>query len=74
MPCKEMQELEASTLRFNELSVVTMALLSAGRGEFSKWQRAGRARIAYTMQKHRESCDVCRSLSATSEPAPMQPA
>jgi|HubBroStandDraft_4_1064222.scaffolds.fasta_scaffold208021_1 hypothetical protein len=60
MPCTEMQELEASNRKYNELSHITMALLSAGRGEFSKWHRAGRARIAYSMQMHRQSCTVCR--------------
>ena len=60
MPCTEMQELEASNRKYNELSHITMALLSAGRGEFSKWHRAGRARLAYTMQMHRQTCNVCR--------------
>jgi hypothetical protein len=59
MPCTEMQELEASNRKYNELSHITMALLSAGRGEFSKGHRAGRARLAYTMQMHRQTCNVC---------------
>ena len=60
MPCTEMKELEARNERYNELSFITMSLLSVGRGEFSKWHRAGRARLAYTMQMHRQSCGVCR--------------
>jgi len=60
MPCKEMQELEASNNRFNEHSHVTISLLSAGRDEFSKWHRAGRARLAYLMLMHRQTCDHCR--------------
>jgi hypothetical protein len=60
MPCPEMQELEASNNRHNEQSLITASLLSAGRYEFSKWHRAGRARSAYMMQMHRQSCDTCR--------------
>jgi ribosomal protein S6 len=61
MVCLEMQELEASNNQFNERSHVTFSLLSAGRGEFREWQRAGRARLAYMMLKHRETCNICRS-------------
>jgi hypothetical protein len=60
MPCPEMQELEASNHRYNEHSQITLSLLSAGRHEFSRWHRAGRARVAYIMQMHRQSCDSCR--------------
>jgi hypothetical protein len=60
MPCTEMQELEASTNRLNDLSLVNMSLLSAGREAVSKWHRAGRARLAYNMQMHRASCKLCR--------------
>jgi hypothetical protein len=59
-----MRELEAANDRYNDLSSVTISLLSAGRGEFSKWHRAGRARLAYTMQMHRETCNACRPPSA----------
>ena len=60
MPCPEMQELEASNNRYNEHSLITTSLLSAGRHEFSNWHRAGRARLAYLMQMHRQSCNHCR--------------
>jgi hypothetical protein len=60
MPCPEMQELEANNNRYNENSLITASLLSAGRHEFSKWHRAGRARLAYVMQTHRQSCAHCR--------------
>jgi hypothetical protein len=60
MPCIEMQELEARNDSFNDLSHVTVSLMSAGRHEFRKWHRAGRARIAYIMQTHRKSCKECR--------------
>jgi hypothetical protein len=60
MPCMEMQELEACEKRYNELSLTTISLLSSGRGEFSKWHRTGRARLAYSMQIHRHTCNVCR--------------
>jgi hypothetical protein len=60
MPCIEMQELEASSNRLNDLSLVNMSLLTAGRDEVSKWHRAGRARLAYNMQMHRASCQLCR--------------
>jgi hypothetical protein len=60
MPCTEMQELEARNERYNELSHVTISLLSAGRHEFSKWHRTGRARLAYLMQAHRRTCTTCR--------------
>jgi hypothetical protein len=61
MPCAEMQELEARNQSYNEHSNNTMMLLSSGRHEFSKWHRAGRARMAYIMQTHRQTCKVCRS-------------
>jgi hypothetical protein len=60
MPCTEMQELEASHHRYNERSLLTISLLSAGHKEFSKWHRGGRARLAYLMQMHRQSCNQCR--------------
>jgi hypothetical protein len=60
MPCPEMQELEASNHRHNEHSGITATLLAAGRHEFSKWHRAGRARSAFMMQMHRQNCDNCR--------------
>jgi hypothetical protein len=60
MPCPTMQELEVSNDRFNEHSHTTVSLLSAGRDEFNKWHRAGRARLAYLMQTHRQSCANCR--------------
>jgi hypothetical protein len=60
MPCTQMQELEANTNQLNDLSLVNMSLLSAGREEVSKWHRAGRARLAYTMQMHRATCELCR--------------
>jgi hypothetical protein len=60
MPCLEMQELESSSNRFNEQSLTTISLLSAGRHEFSRWHRAGRARIAYLMQMHRQTCKDCK--------------
>jgi hypothetical protein len=59
MPCTEMKELEARNESYNEHSNVTMTLLAAGRDEFSKWHRAGRARMAYMMQTHRKTCKVC---------------
>jgi hypothetical protein len=55
-----MQELEARNKKYDESSLITMSLLSSGRGEFSTWHRAGRARLAYSMQLHRRVCDVCR--------------
>jgi hypothetical protein len=61
MPCIEMMELEASYARYNERSLITTTLLSSGRGEFSKWHRAGRAKIAWSIQMHRQTCGVCRS-------------
>lgn len=63
MPCAEMQELEASNNRYNDRSLITISLLAAGRNEFSKWHRAGRARLAYNMQMHRQTCDICRCHS-----------
>jgi hypothetical protein len=60
MPCVEMQELEASITRLNDLSLVNISLLSAGRIESATWHRAGRARLAYTMQMHRATCHLCR--------------
>jgi hypothetical protein len=60
MPCSELLELEASYNRYNDLSLVTTTLLTSGRGEFSKWHRAGRARLALTIQSHRQTCTVCR--------------
>ena len=60
MPCSEILELEASYKRYNDVSLVTTTLLSAGRGEFSKWHRAGRARLAYMIQTHRQTCHVCQ--------------
>jgi RNase P subunit RPR2 len=62
MPCIELQELEARHKEFNKLSLSTIASLAAGRGEFSKWQRAGRARVAFSIQMHRQTCPVCRSV------------
>jgi hypothetical protein len=62
MPCTVMQELEASSDRLNEGSLATISLLSSGRDEFSRWHRAGRARLAYNMQMHRQTCDLCRNL------------
>jgi hypothetical protein len=62
MPCTEMLELEASYKRYNDLSLVTTSLLSMGRGEFSKWHRAGRARLDYMIQTHRHTCRVCSRL------------
>jgi hypothetical protein len=59
MPCTQMQELEASSNRFNDVSLVNVSLLTAGRLAVSKWHRAGRARLAYNMQMHRASCQVC---------------
>jgi hypothetical protein len=53
-------ELEAKYDRFNEQSIITTNLLAQGRGEFSKWHRAGRARLAWTIQMHRQTCTVCR--------------
>jgi hypothetical protein len=61
MPCTEMMELEASYTRYSEHSFITTTLLSSGRGEFSKWHRAGRAKIAWSIQMHRQTCGVCRS-------------
>jgi len=61
MPCAEMMELKANSERLNDLSVMNMSNLSSGREEFSKWHRAGRARLAYTIQVHRQSCPECRS-------------
>jgi hypothetical protein len=60
MPCTEMRELEASNNRYNEHSLLTISLLAAGRKEFSRWHRAGRARLAYVMQIHRQTCNTCR--------------
>jgi hypothetical protein len=60
MPCTEMLELEANYHRYNDLSLITTTLLSSGRGEFSKWHRAGRARLAWTIQMHRQNCSACR--------------
>jgi hypothetical protein len=66
MPCAEMMELKANTERLNDLSVMNMSILSSGREEFSKWHRAGRARLAYTMQMHRQSCPECSKESSDS--------
>jgi hypothetical protein len=63
MPCIELQELETRHKKFNELSFSTIASLAAGRGEFSKWQRAGRARVAFSIQMHRQTCPVCQALA-----------
>ena len=60
MPCAEMLELEANYNRYNDLSIITTTLLSTGRGEFSRWHRAGRARLAMTIQMHRQTCSVCQ--------------
>lgn len=60
MRCVEMLELEANYGRYNDISMITTTLLSTGRGEFSKWHRAGRARLAMTIQMHRQTCSVCR--------------
>jgi hypothetical protein len=64
MPCIELQELEARHEQFNKLSSCTIASLAAGKGEFSKWQRAGRARVAFSILRHQQSCPVCLSLAA----------
>lgn len=61
MPCAELLELEASYTRYNHHSLITTTLLSTGRGEFSKWHRTGRARLAWTIQMHRQTCGLCRS-------------
>jgi hypothetical protein len=64
MFCLELQELESRHNRYNELSLSTRTLLAEGRGEFSKWHRAGRARLAFDIQMHRQHCDICRSLNS----------
>jgi hypothetical protein len=64
MPCIELQELEARHEQFNKLSFCTIASLAAGKGEFSKWQRAGRARVAFSILAHQKNCPVCLSLAA----------
>jgi hypothetical protein len=56
----ELHELEASNDSYDEQSLITISLLSARRKEFPKWHRAGRARLAYIMQMHRQTCNVCR--------------
>jgi hypothetical protein len=63
MPCAELLELEANYNRFNHQSFITTTLLSTGRGDLSKWHRAGRARLACAIQMHRQACDVCRSTN-----------
>jgi hypothetical protein len=62
MVCLELQELESRHSRYNEFSLNTRVLLAEGRGEFSKWHRAGRARLAFDIQMHRQNCSICQSL------------
>jgi hypothetical protein len=57
MPCKEMKELEASFHRYQEAA---RSFTRINVSDLSGGMPYGEARVAYTMQMHRQSCVVCR--------------
>jgi hypothetical protein len=57
MPCKEMKELEAS---FHHHQEASRSFPPIDVSDLSGGMPYGEARVAYTMQMHRQSCPLCR--------------
>lgn len=60
MPCIEMKELQATCDKYTERRQVSSGPQQERRKGPSGSRSLGQFRVAYLMQAHRISCDVCR--------------